>query len=139
MPRVVAYARVSTDKQDADNQRFELERFADENHLTISEWLTQLPARGGDVLLIRSFDDLPGDFLSVLKMMDDMLSHETEVHVVSSRIRLADDHTSQVAVAVHLFPRMLREYGSEVTAPSVLPTDEEMPVVSTSEQTGPEA
>ena len=38
---IIAYLRVSTDKQDAENQRFELERFAKINNITIDGWVNE--------------------------------------------------------------------------------------------------
>ena len=38
---IIAYLRVSTDKQGAENQRFELERFAKINNITIDGWVNE--------------------------------------------------------------------------------------------------
>lgn len=39
--RVFGYIRVSTAKQDVENQRFEVLKFADERKLTITEWVEE--------------------------------------------------------------------------------------------------
>ncbi len=36
-----AYIRVSTDKQTTETQRFEILKFADENKLTIDQWIEE--------------------------------------------------------------------------------------------------
>lgn len=38
MPKVIAYVRVSTDKQDLNNQRFEIERFCKQRAYAVDEW-----------------------------------------------------------------------------------------------------
>ncbi|NQD41434.1 recombinase family protein [Glutamicibacter halophytocola] len=41
MPRIIAYARVSTDKQDAENQRFEIERYLARTGANFDEFLEE--------------------------------------------------------------------------------------------------
>lgn len=38
---VYAYIRVSTDKQDCDNQKFEIERYCKYNKITIDKWIEE--------------------------------------------------------------------------------------------------
>ncbi|MBO1267067.1 recombinase family protein [Arthrobacter cavernae] len=49
MPRVIAYARVSTDKQDAENQRFEIERYLTRTNLAFDQFVEETVSGRRDV------------------------------------------------------------------------------------------
>jgi len=68
---VYAYLRVSTDKQTVENQRFEIERFAQVRNLHISEWIEEIISSRKD-LSIRSF----GQLLNLLTMDDILIVSE---------------------------------------------------------------
>lgn len=39
---IYGYIRVSTDKQNIENQRFEIENFAKKHGLTVNHWVTEI-------------------------------------------------------------------------------------------------
>lgn len=113
MPRVVAYARVSTDKQDADNQRFELERFADGNHLTITDFIEETVSgkaeiserrlgevlqtlQRGDVLIVSEISRISRRLLDVMEVLKSCISRGVTIRTVRDGFTFQDDINSHV-------------------------------------------
>jgi DNA invertase Pin-like site-specific DNA recombinase len=72
MPKIVAYARVSTDKQDAENQRFEIERYLARTGQAYDEFIEETVSGKKDVS-----DRKLGQLLSELGRGDTIIVSET--------------------------------------------------------------
>lgn len=114
MTRVIAYARVSTDKQDVENQRFEIARYAEQNGLTIthhveetvSGFKTQIGARKiaevldsmerGDTLIVSETSRLSRRLLDILNTIQLCLDRGVTVIAVKEKYVFRDDINSKV-------------------------------------------
>lgn len=113
MSRTIAYVRVSTDKQDHANQRFEVERYATSHDLTIDEvveetisgkrdisdrelgtLLTSL-ARG-DTLIVSEVSRLSRRLMDVLNIIESCIANGIEVISVKENYHFTDDINSKV-------------------------------------------
>lgn len=114
MQRIVAYARVSTDKQDVDNQRYEIERYAMEHALVITEHVeetvsgfkTHLSARRiaevladlerGDTLIVSETSRISRRLLDILNTIQTCLDRGITVIAVKEKFVFQDDINSKV-------------------------------------------
>ncbi len=110
---VVAYLRVSTDKQDVRNQRFEIARFCEAKGWSVSSWVSEtvsgtkelserrlgvlLPTLGrGDTLVISEISRLSRRMYTVMNILGDLISKGVEVYTVKDGFAFKDDINSQV-------------------------------------------
>ncbi|MEO2069616.1 MAG: recombinase family protein [Desulfurobacteriaceae bacterium] len=128
-----AYIRVSTDKQETENQRFEILRYANEKKLgnveiieeTISgrkSWKVRkigalVPMLSkGDVLIITELSRLGRSMLEIMEILSILLRKGVELHVVKNRQVLKDDLQSKVfAMAFSIAAEIERELISQRT------------------------
>ena len=104
MSKVVAYARISTNKQDLDNQRHEVETYAQSNGLTIDHWIaTEESSRKstaqrridellttlkrGDVLIVGELSRLGRSIRENLNIVHELHRKKINVHLVKERIQ----------------------------------------------------
>ncbi|KAB1443076.1 recombinase family protein [Pseudodesulfovibrio senegalensis] len=104
MCKVVAYARISTNKQDLDNQRHEVEAYAKSNGLTIDKWIaTEESSRKtttkrridellttlkrGDVLIVGELSRLGRSIRENLNIVHELHRKSINVHLVKERIQ----------------------------------------------------
>ena len=104
MNKVVAYARISTNKQDLDNQRYEVETYAKSNGLTIDHWIaTEESSRKsttkrridellntlkrGDVLIVGELSRLGRSIRENLNIVHELHRKRINVHLVKERIQ----------------------------------------------------
>lgn len=104
MCKVVAYARVSTDKQDLDNQRYEVEAYAKSQGLTIDHWIeTEESSRKttakrrideliatlkrGDVLIVAELSRLGRSIRENLNIIHELHRKHVNVHLIKERIQ----------------------------------------------------
>lgn len=124
---IVAYARVSTDKQDAENQRYEIERFLARQERSIDEFVAETISgrkSASDRELGRLIDRLgPGDTLitseisrlsrrleDIYMILRQLLDHGVEVIVVKQNYVFEDNLQSKVmAFAFGLAAEIERE------------------------------
>ncbi len=113
-----AYLRVSTDKQDVDNQRHGLLEYANHHHLvplafredTVSSkvrWqergigkLLLQEAQKGDVLLAAEVSRLARSTLQVLEILEKAAEKEVSVHIVKSRMVMDSSIQSRITATV---------------------------------------
>lgn len=113
MSSVVAYVRVSTDKQELDNQRFEIERFCASRGYVVDSWdqevvsgtikvkdrkvgtlLTRL--RAGDILIVSELSRISRSMIVVLNALQDCLDRDITVISVKENMSFGNDLTSKV-------------------------------------------
>lgn len=108
MARTVAYARVSTDRQDVDNQEFELRRYIEKNNIECDEIITETVSgtvklkdrkigellrglRDGDTLIVAELSRLSRDMLTIASILQDALSRGVTLIAVKEGWTLGND------------------------------------------------
>ena len=131
--RVYGYIRISTGKQDTENQRFEILKYANENKLgsvefseeTISgrkSWKDRKVGtlvqelQKGDILIITELSRLGRSMLEVMELLSILLRKGVELHVVKNKQVLKDDlHSKVFAMAFSIAAEIERELISQRT------------------------
>ncbi|UNQ40923.1 recombinase family protein [Prescottella equi] len=113
MSKVVAYARVSTDKQDAENQEFALRQYMEQHDIVCDELITEVVSgtvdtkdrkmgaiidklEPGDTLIVSELSRVSRRFLVVMSTLQYCLSNNIKVIAVKENWVLGDDLSSQV-------------------------------------------
>jgi len=130
---VFAYIRVSTDKQDVENQRYEILKYANEKKLgnveileeTVSgrkSWKDRKLGRlieklhKGDVLVVPELSRLGRSMLEIMELLSILLRKGVAVHIVKNQQILKDDLQSKVfAMAFSIASEIERELISQRT------------------------
>lgn len=112
--KTVAYIRVSTDRQDVENQRFEITRYAKSNHLTVDEFVgevisgykTQIAERKfgqvlkeldrGDTLIVSETSRISRRLIDILNTLQDCIDQGITVIAVKEQYVFKDDLNSQI-------------------------------------------
>jgi DNA invertase Pin-like site-specific DNA recombinase len=128
-----AYIRVSTDKQDVENQRYEILRYANEKKLGNVEILEETVSgrkswkdrklgelieklQKGDILIVPELSRLGRSMLEIMELLSILLRKGVELHVVKNRQILKDDLQSKVfAMAFSIAAEIERELISQRT------------------------
>lgn len=113
---VVAYVRVSTDKQELDNQRFEIERFCQQRGYIVDEWDSEVVSgtakvkerrigrvlerlSSGDTLIVSEISRLSRRLVAVLNIIEDAIERGITIVSVKENLTVGDDLNSRVVVA----------------------------------------
>lgn len=133
MGQVIAYARVSTDKQDSDNQKFELENYMRRHGIEGVEVQTEVVSgtvklkdrkigalidsmREGDTLIVSEISRLSRDMLTVASIIQDCLSRGIVIISVKEGWTLGNDPGSKfTAVAFGMAAEIERNFISQRT------------------------
>ena len=133
MKTVYGYLRVSTDKQETENQRYEVLKYANEKKLgsveiieeTISgkkSWKNRKLGdlidnlQKGDILIITELSRLGRSMLEIMELLSILLRKGVELHVIKNRQILKDDLQSKVfAMAFSIASEIERELISQRT------------------------
>ena len=131
--RVHGYIRISTGKQDTENQRFEILKYANENKLGSVEFLEETISgrkswkdrkvgtlvqelQKGDILIITELSRLGRSMLEVMELLSILLRKGVELHVVKNKQVLKDDlHSKVFAMAFSIAAEIERELISQRT------------------------
>ncbi|MDQ7835596.1 MAG: recombinase family protein [Humidesulfovibrio sp.] len=117
MGKVYAYLRVSTDRQDLENQRMEITAYAARLGLEVSEWLeVEISSRKdiskrrivelvdrlkrGDVLVVSEVSRLARSMREVHNIMGDLAAKKVEVHIIKQNVvaRGEGDMTTDILI-----------------------------------------
>jgi len=128
-----AYIRVSTDKQETENQRFEILKYANGKRLGNVEFIeetvsgrkswkdrkigTLIPElKKGDILIVTELSRLGRSMLEIMELLSILLRAGVELHVVKNNQVLKDDLQSKVfAMAFSIAAEIERELISQRT------------------------
>ena len=128
-----AYIRVSTDKQDLENQKFEILKYANTNKLGNVEFIEETVSgrkswkdrelgkligelQKGDVLIVAELSRLGRSMLEIMELLSILLRKGVELHVVKSNQVLKDDlHSKVFAMAFSIAAEIERELISQRT------------------------
>ena len=110
---IYGYIRVSTDKQTTENQRFEIENFAQKNGIAINRWFEETISGAtdfrqrklgkllkkltkNDILIASEISRLGRNMLQVMTILHDCLGAEAQVWTIKDNYRLGSDIQSKV-------------------------------------------
>lgn len=134
---VIGYIRVSSRRQTCEHQRFEIEQFAEYNHIRVNEWITETISsrqplekrKLGEVLLSLAPDDilisteisrLGRSLLEILRILEYCLSKNCQIWTIKENYHLGNDIQSKVmAFAFGLSAEIERNLISERTRASL--------------------
>jgi DNA invertase Pin-like site-specific DNA recombinase len=130
---VYGYIRISTDKQNLDNQKFELENFAQKRQWTISKWVEEvisgtkkiedrqlgsllLQMKKGDVLLVSELSRLGRNLLQIMSILNFCMEKEICVFTTKEGYELGNNiHSKVLAFAFSLSAEIERTLISQRT------------------------
>lgn len=130
---VFAYVRVSSDKQETENQKYEILKYANEKKLGNVEFIEETVSgrkswkkrqlgnlvkqiQKGDVLVVTELSRLGRSMLEIMELLSIFLRKGVEVHVVKSNQVLKDDlHSKVFAMAFSIAAEIERELISQRT------------------------
>lgn len=115
---VVAYLRVSTEKQTLANQQNEITRFTEHRNLKVDRWVTEIVSgkkkgrerklgtllrrmKRGDTLIVTELSRLSRTLTDIMAIMGQLL--EKEIHLYSTKDRYAFDDTINSKVLCFAF------------------------------------
>ena len=110
---IYGYIRVSTDKQTTENQRFEIQGFADRNSIVIDEWVEETISstkdlqkrklgrlikkiQKNDLIIASELSRLGRNLLQVMGILNSLLNTDARVWTIKDNYRLGDDIPSKV-------------------------------------------
>jgi len=130
---VYGYIRISTDRQTADNQRFEIEQFCLKNNLKVEQWIeetisgTKLPekrllgsllmdAKKDDIIICSELSRLGRNLFMIMSILNHLMSNGVMVWTIKDNYRLGDNIQSKVlAFAFGISAEIERELISQRT------------------------
>ena len=130
---IYAYIRVSTDKQTAENQRFEIEQFCARESIKINKWICETASgtkkanerhlgsllkdlKKDDTLICSEISRLGRNMLMIMSILNECLNSGIKVWTIKDNYRLGDDINSQVlAFACGLSAQIERQLISQRT------------------------
>ena len=130
---VIAYIRVSTEKQNVANQQHELKNFAQNNQIQIDEWLKETISsrqplekralgrrlkkmKKGDILITCELSRLGRNLLEIMGILQTCLQKECQIWTIKENYRLGADIQSKVlAFAFGLSAEIERQLISQRT------------------------
>lgn len=135
MTRTIAYLRVSTSKQDVENQELELLRYANANSLSIDDWFKlEVSSRkslkdrridelldslsSGDILIVSELSRLGRSLSQIIGIVDQLLDKGVTFIAIKQGMRLngEQDMTAKIQVAMFgLLAELERDLISERT------------------------
>ena len=127
------YIRVSTDRQNVDNQRFEIERFCLKNNLKIEKWIEETisgrkspekrllgsllaQAQKGDLIVCSELSRLGRSLFMIMSILNHLMDIGVIVWTIKDNYRLGDNIQSKVlAFAFGLSAEIERDLISQRT------------------------
>lgn len=110
---IYGYIRVSNDKQTTENQRFEIERFAENSGIVIEKWINETISatkdlekrklgrllnvlKTGDILISSELSRLGRNLLQVMSILHFCMKKDIQVWTIKDNYRLGADIQSKV-------------------------------------------
>lgn len=122
-----AYIRVSTEKQDADNQRYSILKWADTRKVTVDEWTVEtVTGKGshknrlfaqmlescssGDSIVATELSRIGRSFLDVMTVLKECVDRKIKVFTLKENFELGDNlHSAVVSFAYSLSSQLERD------------------------------
>ena len=116
----IAYVRVSTNKQDVDNQKLEIKNFCEKNNITIDQWFEETvsgtkdpekrklgallkQAQKDDIIICTEISRLGRSLFMVMDILNLCMSKEINVWTIKENYRLGIDISSALLAFVASF------------------------------------
>jgi DNA invertase Pin-like site-specific DNA recombinase len=127
------YIRVSTDKQNVENQRFEITQFCSKNNLKIDEWIEETisgsktpdkrllgslleEVKPGDLIICTELSRLGRSLFMIMSILNQLMLNDVRIWTIKDNYRLGDNIQSKVlAFAFGLSAEIERELISQRT------------------------
>ena len=110
---IIGYLRVSTEKQNPENQRDEIRRFAEEKSLAVDSWVVETASgkrpyrkrklgrllrrlRSGDVLIVTEISRLSRSLTEIMAIMGYCLEKEVCIYTTKERYTFDNSINSKV-------------------------------------------
>lgn len=110
---IYGYIRVSTDKQNVENQRFEIENYCKERGMIVSSWIEETISgtkkidqrklgkllnklQKDDILICAELSRLGRNMFMIMSILNYCMEREIKVWTIKDNYRLGDDLTSKV-------------------------------------------
>ncbi len=110
---IYGYIRVSTDKQNIENQRFEIENYCKERGMIVSSWIEEIISgtkkidqrklgkllnklKKDDILICAELSRLGRNMFMIMSILNYCMEKEIKVWTIKDNYRLGDDLTSKV-------------------------------------------
>ena len=120
MAKVMGYVRVSTTKQDADNQRHEILEYANKNHLHVDDFIeVEISSRRdkkqrridelmerlkpGDTLIVSELSRLGRSTSEVIDIVNELIAKEVKFIAIKQGLNISGQHDMQSKVMVTMF------------------------------------
>lgn len=134
---VIAYIRVSSNKQTCEHQHFEIEHFAKQNGITVDKWVKETISsrkalnkrqlgqlldelEPNDILIAAEISRLGRSLLEVMRILENCLNKNCQVWTIKENYRLGNDIQSKVmAFAFGLSAEIERNLISQRTKASL--------------------
>jgi len=130
---IYGYIRVSTDKQNVDNQRFEIEKFSLKKNIKIEHWIEETisgnkspekrmlgsllaEVRAGDLIICSELSRLGRNLFMIMSILNHLMQNDVRIWTIKDNYRLGDNIQSKVlAFAFGLSAEIERELISQRT------------------------
>lgn len=134
---VIGYIRVSSNKQTCEHQKYEIEQFAQQNHIIVDKWVMETISsrkalnkrqlgqlldelQPNDILIAAEISRLGRSLLEVMHILEYCLNKNCQVWTLKEHYRLGNDIQSQVlAFAFSLSAQIERDLISQRTKASL--------------------
>ena len=110
---IYGYIRVSTDDQDTQNQKFEIETFCKKNKIKINAWCEEKisgtknfkkgkfgdfikKSKKGDLIICSEISRLSRDMLILMKILEHCLTNDIQIWTIKDNFRLENNLQSKV-------------------------------------------
>lgn len=110
---IYGYIRVSSDKQTVENQRFEINKFCEKNHLLIDGWIEETisgtknydkrklgqllnKVKKDDLIICAELSRLGRNLFMIMEILHICMNKECKVWTIKDNYRLGDDIQSKV-------------------------------------------
>ena len=110
---IYGYIRVSTDKQNVENQRFEIENYCKERGMIVNSWIEESISgtkkidqrklgrllnklKKDDILICAELSRLGRNMFMIMSILNYCMEREIKVWTIKDNYRLGDDLTSKV-------------------------------------------
>lgn len=110
---IYGYIRVSSDKQTVENQRFEIEKFCEQNNLLIDGWIEETISgtknynkrklgtllkrlKKGDLIICSEISRLGRNLFMIMEILSICMKKECKIWTIKDNYRLGDDIQAKV-------------------------------------------
>ena len=134
---IIGYIRVSSNKQTCEHQHYEIQQFAEHNHINVDKWIEETitsrkplnkrklgqlldELQDGDILIAAEISRLGRSMLEVMRILETCLNKNCQVWTLKENYRLGNDIQSKVmAFAFGLSAEIERNLISQRTKASL--------------------